>query len=247
VCGASQQEKNAAADSQTTTNLLVGNYIQNNGEQQQILKTIQDAMTPIVNAGAEQMGFAGPEGAALTTQAINNAAANTRDVEQVARAGSAGGAALTPAQLSAINNTAAASSAGTLAQTLNNNTIASAQTGANRFAGAVTGLNAVAAEQSPTGVAGNLLKAQSQTYNMDRANAQAGAQQFGEIAGGLAGLASSGAQLYQSYNNSQPGQTPSGGYGELQSVAYNGNGSIQPDSSSYTNLDYNALDNVGGE
>lgn len=242
MCGPSAQETSAAANSQATTNLLVGNYIQNNGEQQQILKTIQDAMTPVVNAGAEQMGFAGPEGAALTTQAINNASANARDVEQTARAGTAGGAALTPAQLNAIRNTSLASSAGTLAQTLNNNTIASAQTGANRFAGAVTGLNAVAAEQNPTGVAGNLLKAQNQTYNMDRSNAQAGAQQFGEIAGGLAGLASSGAQLAQTFN--QPSSPESLSQINANNAAYTS--TLEPDTSSYTNLDYNALDNAGG-
>lgn len=243
MCGPSQQEISAAANSQSTTNLLMGNYIQNNGEQQQILKTIQDAMTPIVNAGAEQMGFAGPEAAALNTQAVNNAAANTRDVEQVARAGTAGGAALTPAQLNAINNTAAASSAGTLAQIQNNNTIASAQTGANRFAGAVTGLNAVAAEQNPTGVAGNLLKAQNQTYDMARTNAQTGAQQFGEIAGGLAGLTSSGTQLANNFN--QPSSPETLGQINANNAAYTA--TLEPDTSSYTNLDYNALDNAGGE
>jgi hypothetical protein len=245
VCGPNAAETSAAGNSQTTTNLLMGNYIQNNGEQQQILKTIQDAMTPIVNAGAQQMGFAGPEGAALTTQAINNAAANTRDVEQVARAGTAGGAALTPAQLNAINNTAAASSAGTLAQTLNNNTIASAQTGANRFAGAVTGLNAVASEQNPTGVASNLLRAQNQTYSMDRSNAQAGAQQFGEIAGGLAGLASVGGQLGKDLFQSGPSSPESLSQINTNNAAYTS--TLEPDESGSINLDYNALDNAGGE
>ena len=246
MCGPSSQERSAAADSQSTTNLLMGNYIQNNGEQQQILKTIQDAMTPIVNAGPEQMGFAGPEAAALNTQAVNNAAANTRDVEQVARAGAAGGAVLTPAQLNAINNTAAASSAGTLAQTLNNNTIASAQTGANRFAGAVTGLNAVAAEQDPTGVASNLLKSQSQTYTMERANAQAGAQQFGEIAGGLAGLASSGAQLAQSFNQNNYSQlnNQAGGMADTEGASYSGG--VDPAEAGSDYSIPNTLDNVGG-
>jgi hypothetical protein len=222
MCGPNQGEVSAAGQSQATANLLAGNYIQNNGQQQQILNTIRNAMTPVVSAGPEQAGFAGPEAAALNSQAVNNAAASARDVQQAARAGAAGGTALTPAQLSAIQNTSLSSAAGQLAQTQNNNTIASAQVGANRFAGAVTGLNAVAKEEDPSAVAGNLIKNQGQTFKMLQSNAQAGAQQFGEIAGGLAGVVSAGAQLGQSINNAIPGQTPAGGYGELQSVSYGG-------------------------
>lgn len=202
MCGPSKGEISAASQSQSTANLLAGNYIQNNGQQQQILDTIRNAMTPVVNAGPEQAGFAGPEAAALNSQAVNNAAASARDVQQAARAGSAGGAALTPAQLAAITNTSLSSAAGTLAQTQNNNTIASAQAGANRFASAVSGLNAVANEENPGAVAGNLLKSQNQTFQMEQQNAQAGAQQFGEIAGGLAGVVSAGAQIGKDFSQS---------------------------------------------
>lgn len=203
MCGPNQGEVSAAGQSQATANLLAGNYIQNNGQQQQILNTIRNAMTPVVSAGPEQAGFAGPEAAALNSQAVNNAAASARDVQQAARAGAAGGTALTPAQLNAIQNTSLSSAAGQLAQTQNNNTIASAQVGANRFAGAVTGLNAVAGEENPAAVAGNLVKNQGQTFKMLQSNAQAGAQQFGEIAGGLAGVVSSGAQLSQALHSQE--------------------------------------------
>jgi len=154
---------------------------------------------------------------------------------------------LTPAQLNAIQNTSLSSAAGQLAQTTNANTIASAQTGASRFAGAVTGLNAVAREYDPTATAGNLIKSEGNTFKFQQANAQASAQQFGEIAGGLTAIGSAAAQGIKDYNNSQPGQSPAGGYGELQSVSYGGSGGIgglTTDSSGYQNLDMNALDNA---
>lgn len=76
MCGPSTAMKTAAAQQQSTANLMTKDFQDIFGTNQNILSSISDALTPIVKGGASQYGFSNAEDAALRTQSTaQNAAA----------------------------------------------------------------------------------------------------------------------------------------------------------------------------
>lgn len=85
MCGPSQGMKMAAAQQQSTANLMTKDFENIFGENQNILGSITDALTPIVKAGASQYGFSDAEDAALRTQATAQNASGARNATNAVR------------------------------------------------------------------------------------------------------------------------------------------------------------------
>lgn len=84
MCGPSKAMKSAAAQTQTTANLLTDSFKKIFGTNTNILSSITDALTPVVKDGPSQYGFSKGEDAALRTRAVDsNAAAGQQTTNAV--------------------------------------------------------------------------------------------------------------------------------------------------------------------
>jgi hypothetical protein len=95
MCGPSSSEKAIQASSQSFGTQMQANYGTLFAQQQDVLKSINRSLNPVVSAGPSQRGFSSAETSALQTKAINDASAATRNAQQAARtygAGEGGGA-----------------------------------------------------------------------------------------------------------------------------------------------------------
>jgi len=82
MCGPSGAEKQIGGSEQKLSQIMQSNYIQNFGQQQAVLQSLNNTFTPIVEAGIGQQGFGPQELAALNTQATEGVAANYQKAQQ---------------------------------------------------------------------------------------------------------------------------------------------------------------------
>ena len=75
-------QKSALSTDQGVGQMLSSSYATDFAETQNLFNNLNTNLSNIVSAGPEQFGFAGPEYAALNSQAINSAAAQNKQVQQ---------------------------------------------------------------------------------------------------------------------------------------------------------------------
>jgi hypothetical protein len=118
-CGNTPGQTGALAADQAFQKTLNSNYAQVFGENQDMLQNLQTSLTPIISAGPSQQGFSPEELAAQNSQAINNAAASNRDVQQ-AIGEEAGTRGAVPGVESGVTQAAKASAAASVENNLSN-------------------------------------------------------------------------------------------------------------------------------
>lgn len=69
MCGPSHAQETTFGNEQALSTLLAANYNQRFADQSQLISSLKDQLTPIVNAGPDQQGMGPQELAALNTQA----------------------------------------------------------------------------------------------------------------------------------------------------------------------------------
>lgn len=211
MCGATSQQKQLANSQQAFFQNLTASYQQNFGEQQGILSALTNTLSPIFEAGPNQMGFSASENAALTGSAINNAAAINRH-EQVIAASSAGGnTGVTTGGQKQLQAGIAASTGNQLSSNLNQIQLENARTGRANFLAAESGLAGVAGMENPIGYGGVANSAGENAMKSAEAVQEANDQWVGAL-GGLAGSALSG---WASGGFKTGGGSSSGGGGSM--------------------------------
>jgi hypothetical protein len=85
MCGPSKAMKMAAAQEQSTANLMTKDFQDIFGNNQNILASITGALEPVVKAGPSQYGFSAGEDAALRTQALDTNAAASQQTSNAVR------------------------------------------------------------------------------------------------------------------------------------------------------------------
>ena len=83
--GASEQEQAAQASEASFNTELQGQYATRFNDQQEILQQLTNALSPIVAAGPNQLGYSAPELAALNTEAVSGVGANYANAERAVK------------------------------------------------------------------------------------------------------------------------------------------------------------------
>lgn len=158
--GASQQETNIAGQTQQFNTQLQGNYASNYGKQSAAITQYGNDVQELANGTLPSVqGWAPAEAAAVNTQAINNAGAEARNVEQaVNTSGARGGGPSTGLESGvqqALNETAASQVANNLSTTQNANTVANYNAGRAQQVAGIQGLATEAQLYDPNAIAKN--------------------------------------------------------------------------------------------
>src|SRR5579885_484794 len=189
MCGPSQQMKSLSNSQQAFFQNLTASYQQNFGEQQGILSALTSALSPILEAGPNQMGFSASENAALTGAAINNAAAANRNAQVVAASSAGGNTGVTTGGQKQLQPGIAASTGNQLSSNLNQSQLENARTGRANFLAAEAGLAGVAGMENPNPYASSANNAGSLAFNEATTIQNMRNQEEADIGGAVAGLA----------------------------------------------------------
>ena len=189
MCGPSQQMKSLLNSQQAFFQNLTASYQQNFGEQQGILSALTNTLSPIFEAGPNQMGFSASENAALTGAAINNAAAANRNAQVIAASSAGGNTGVTTGGQKQLQAGIAASTGNQLSSNLNQIQLENARTGRANFLAAESGLAGVAGMESPLGYAGAANNAGSEAFSEATQIQNMKNQEEADIGGAVAGLA----------------------------------------------------------
>lgn len=200
--GASQQEKQAQATSQSLATALSSNYAQEFGEQQDVLGQLNTELNRI-ESGTTGPGFSADELAARRADIVNNAAAAERNAQQAAQNQGAGqifqgaqdssGLGRTSAIRQTIGGEIASAGETQKSNALSALTEANYAQGRTNAAQTVAGLNELAGRYNPAAFAGEATGAAGQSFSeADKIRSESGAAMLG-------GLLSSGLKLGTSF------------------------------------------------
>lgn len=145
-----------------------------------------------ISQGKLAPGFDAATRAAMSSQAINAATANAKNITQAVNAqnaGRGGTSGLDPFFASAEKATALTGVANQEAQQQQNIVLANQQAAERNTAMELGGLGQLGGLQNPEGYAGLAGKTIGEAYSQQKQNAQARAQNFATIAGGIGSLA----------------------------------------------------------
>jgi len=156
------------------------------GNQQGILSSITNALSPILEGGPGQMGFSAAETAALRGSAINTNAAQFRNASTIAQAQGGGNTGVTTGGQQQLQAQLASNAGQSLSSNLNQINLASAQAGRQNFFNAESGLAGAASLYNPLGFANSATGAGGQAFSEANTNNQASNQVWADL-GGLAG------------------------------------------------------------
>jgi len=229
MCGPSGAEKYSASQETSLAQMLQANFQTTFGEQQSVLKSLNNSLSPILAAGPNQQGFNAPELANLNTTAINASGAAARNAEQaagnaLAGRGGGGSSGLESGVDQQIKAGIASTATGQLAAQQNQIQAANYATGRQNFFNAVNGENAIAGQYNPSSYGGEASNANQAAFTMadkiQQEAAQAQAEEIsgitslamdagGAILGGISGVQNSPAGA------SQPGAFFSGAFNSL--------------------------------
>jgi hypothetical protein len=199
MCGPSNQESSIAGQTSSLGSTMAANYNQNFAAQAGVLQNLNNMLTPIAEAGPDQQGFGANELAALNTQASQGVGQNYSKAQQALNTTLAtrggGNEALPTGAQAALRGSLAASAANAQSNASLGITAANYNQGRANYNQATAGLNQLAQEYNPTG-AGNLASGTlgSAFQQADTISTEKGQEQA-DIAGGIAGLAMSGATM----------------------------------------------------
>lgn len=173
----------------------MASYAQNFGDQQSILSSLTKTLSPILEAGPNQMGFSASEMAGLTGQAINATAANERNAQVVAASSAGGNTGVTTGGEKQLQAEIASRASEGLSSAENTINLTSAELGRQNFFNAESGLAGVASLENPLGYASASNTAGGTAFNeattVQNMQNQVGADIGGAIMG-LGGMALSG-------------------------------------------------------
>lgn len=193
MCGPSGQEEAIAGQEQSFASMLQSNYSQYFGAQSQVLQNLNNMLTPIAEAGPNQQGFAGPELAALETQANQGVGQNydqaTRALNNKLAAQGGGNAYLPSGATAALQGRLSQAAADQ--QSSENLAITNANytTGRQNWQNAVTGLNALSQDYNPNALAEQASGANKSAFEQANQIQDMRNQKESEIAGGVMSLA----------------------------------------------------------
>lgn len=153
ICGPSEQQKEIAAQEQNFEGVLQSNYNSRFAAQTSIINQLTQALSPIVAAGPDQLGFTAAEAAALNTQAINSAGAAARNAQQAAglQPAASSSTGLTSGIQKAIRSGINSTIASGLANTQENIVQADDTQGLKNYQGAMGGFRALSGNNGPLG------------------------------------------------------------------------------------------------
>ena len=189
MCGPSGAQKNLASDQGAFFGQLMSSYQQNFGNQQAIFSSITNALSPIMQAGPNQMGFSAAENAALAGSAINASAAQNRNAQVIAASSAGGNTGVTTGGQKQLQAAIASGASQNLSSNLNQINLANAATGRQNFFGAESGLAGVAGLENPTGYAGAANNAGGLAFNEASHVQDMRNQAQADIGGAISGLA----------------------------------------------------------
>jgi hypothetical protein len=189
VCGPSGAQKNLASSQGAFFGQLMSSYQQNFGNQQAIFSSITNALSPILQAGPNQMGFSAAENAALTGSAINASAAQNRNAQVVAAQSAGGNTGVTTGGQKQLQAAIASGASQNLSSNLNQINLANAAMGRQNFFNAESGLAGVAGLENPVGYAGQANTAGGQAFNEATQIQNMKNQEEADIGGAISGLA----------------------------------------------------------
>jgi hypothetical protein len=191
ICGPSSSQKSLANEQSAFFNELQSAYAANFGEQQAILSNLTNTLSPILNAGPNQMGFSAEEAAALQGKAINSTAAQARNAEVVAQSNAGGNTGVTTGGQQQLTAEIASKAGTNLSSEENQINLENAQLGRQNFFNAETGLANVAGLENPLGYAGATTNAGGQAFNEATQVQNMKNQEEAGIGGAISGLAGS--------------------------------------------------------
>jgi hypothetical protein len=189
MCGPSGAQQQLASEQSSFFQELQNSYATNFGEQQGILSSLTNALAPIIQAGPNQMGFSAAENAALTSGAINSAAAANRNAQTVAGANAGGNTGVTTGGQKQLQAAIATGTGQGLSQNLNQINLANAATGRQNFFNAESGLAGVAGMENPIGYAGATTGAGNAAFGEATTIQNMKNQEQADIGGAISGLA----------------------------------------------------------
>jgi hypothetical protein len=192
--GASQQETNIANSTQQFNQQLQGNYAANYNKQSNVISQYGNDVNELANGTLPSVqGWSPAEAAAVNTQAINNAGAQARNIEQaVNTSGARGGgpsSGLQSGVQQALNESAASQVANNLSATQNANTVANYNAGRAQQVAGIEGLGTEAGLLNPNAIASEANTAGGQAFG----EANTVNQQNNQAAANIAGLVTSAA------------------------------------------------------
>ena len=189
MCGPSSAQQNLASSQSAFFGQLMSSYQQNFGNQQAIFSSIRDALSPIMHAGPDQMGFSAAENAALTGNAINATAAGARNAQVIAASSAGGNTGVTTGGQKQLEAAIASGATQNLSRNLNEINLANAATGRQNFFNAEAGLSGLASLENPIGYAGAANNAGGQAFNEATQIQNMKNQEQADIGGAITGLA----------------------------------------------------------
>jgi hypothetical protein len=189
MCGPSGQQTQIAGQQQGFYSQLQSAYATNFGEQQGILSSLTNALSPILQGGPNQQGFSAAENAALTGGAINSAANQFRNASTVAQAAGGGNTGVTTGAQQALQGQIATGVGNNLSSNLNQINLENYAQGRQNFFGAEQALAGTAQIENPLGYAGATTNAGGQAFNEATQIQNMRNQEQADIAGGIASVA----------------------------------------------------------
>lgn len=158
------------------------------GNQQGILSSLTNTLSPILNAGPNQEGFSAAEKAGLTGQAINATAANTRSAQVQAASAVGGNTGVTTGGQQQLQAMLASRGAEGLSNAENAINLKSAELGRENFFNAEAGLSGVAGLENPIGYAGQATGAGNSAFGSATTVQNMKNQEEAGIGGAVMGL-----------------------------------------------------------
>jgi hypothetical protein len=196
MCGPSTQQISEAGQAQQFGQTLQSNYNTNFADNASILGNLTNILTPIAQAGPNQLGFSAGEKAALNTNAIDTTGANYNNAARATQ-GELSGRGTPGGPQSGVDqqiNASIASQAAGQASTEENQILQSDYaTGRSNFNNAVSGLGGVAAQYNPNATASAANTAGQNAFGEATEVQNEENQEQADIAGGITSLAGAAA------------------------------------------------------
>jgi len=191
-CGPSGAEQNIAAEEQSIASTLSADFGQRFANQNEVLQTLNQGLTPVFAAGPNQQGFSPAELAARNTQAINASAAAARNARQAAgnfAAGQNTSSGLTSGVTRQINAAIGSNATNQVATAQNQITAENYATGRENYFRAAGGLQALGQAYNPEAFGSEATSANQSAFGeADKIQSEKNAEQA-TLAGGIASLA----------------------------------------------------------
>jgi len=192
LCGPSGAQQQLAGEQSSFFNDLMASYNQQFGNQQAVLSSLTNALSPILQGGPNQQGFSAAENAALTGSAINNTAAGARNAAVIAGSQAGGNTGVTTGGQQQLQAGIASQASQALSGQENQINQANYATGRSNFFGAEQALSGVAGLENPTGYAGAANNAGGQAFNEATQIQNMKNQEQADIGGAIGSLATAG-------------------------------------------------------